>query len=416
MEDLKEKQYAKLVFVKQTATGHGLNQEMSVEENDDRKTATVTKGRVGIRIGREKPTRWTIPMSQWDMFLEQKKQQGYTVVSTKKMDAIKVVKKNETASIRDENVRQIVDALRSYTAQAMEENYTVKVENISDEMLSLGEEILSGLSTGYKEMSVARFNIELERLFTVIPRRIDKLSKLLAKDRKDFEEILEREQETFELMRDAVKQVTHEVQDDFLQSYGLEWRPATVDEENEIKALMGSNSNRFHRAWRITNTQTQKKFDSFCRETNLTMENHGVERLFHGSKHENWWSIITNGLVIDPERFGASICGKAYGYGTYFAPDAVKSFGYTSIRGSKWAQGSSKCGYMGIYMVATGDKAHRYPGTGGCDNTLSYNKLQTIQPGALCTWAECRYSGFLMDEVIVYRDIQDTIEFLIEVE
>ncbi|MCR4658518.1 MAG: hypothetical protein K5770_20155, partial [Lachnospiraceae bacterium] len=46
----------------------------------------------------------------------------------------------------------------------------------------------------------------------------------------------------------------------------------------------------------------------------------GISHLFHGSKTENWFNIVKTGLVIDPEKFGVAICGKAYGYGTYFAP------------------------------------------------------------------------------------------------
>ena len=60
---------------------------------------------------------------------------------------------------------------------------------------------------------------------------------------------------------------------------------------------------------------------------------------------------------------------------------------------------------MAIYKVATGN---RYDGQLGTDGQLNWEKLQKIQPGAHCTWAECRYSGFQMDEVIVYKNEQST--------
>lgn len=410
--------YAKLNYVKDTATGTGLNNEVTIEENPDGKTATVTEGRVGVLIRSRfnKARTYTIPIGQWDMFIGQKKLQGYMITATQKLDAIVVKKSNGVESIEDENVREIVEALLSYTAQAMNEMYTVKVENISKEMLDIGKEIITNLSLNYKNMSPAAFNTELKRLFTVIPRRIDNLSKMLAMDKSKFVEVLEREQENFNFTYDAVNQSLHEVKGNFLEDYGLEWRPVSKEEEAEIKKLMKGNADKYHRAWRITNKNTEKRFNELCEKEGLTLENHGIEKLFHGSKHEHWWSIITNGLVIDPEKFGAAICGKAYGYGTYFAPDAVKSFGYTSIRGSKWAHGSSKCGYMGIYKVATGDEQRQYRKFHGTNSSLNFAVLQKMQPNALCTWAEARYSGFMMDEVIVYRDCQDTIEYLIEVE
>ena len=107
--------------------------------------------------------------------------------------------------------------------------------------------------------------------------------------------------------------------------------------------------------------------------------------------------------------------GKAYGIGTYFAPDAIKSLGYTSRTGSKWANGNQEYGLMFVCKVATGKPNQYYNGHLGCDSSLNFGKLQTIQPGALCTWAECRYSGFMMDEVIVYQDEQSTVEYILQI-
>ena len=151
-----------------------------------------------------------------------------------------------------------------------------------------------------------------------------------------------------------------------------------------------------------------KDFLSFCSKEHLS-ENHGVDYLFHGSKHQNWWSILTNGLTTNP--IGVVITGKAYGQGTYFAPDAIKSLGYTSKADAKYGGGHESTGFMAIYKVATGN---RYDGRLGTDGQLNWEKLQKIQPGAHCTWAECRYSGFQMDEVIVYRNEQSTIWGLLE--
>ena len=185
-------------------------------------------------------------------------------------------------------------------------------------------------------------------------------------------------------------------------------KSVTEKEKAHLKEKMGADADKYLNAWRITNKKTEARFDAFCKQENLSEKN-GIDHLFHGSRTENWWSIVTNGLTINPT--GVVITGKAYGQGTYFAPVAVKSLGYTSKAGSKWAKGTQETGFLAVYKVATGK---RYDGSQGCDSSLNWKNLQKICPGAHCTWAEARYSGFMMDEVIVYQDCQDTIEYLIE--
>ncbi len=406
----RRERYVQMTYVKETATGKGLNQILTMEETGP--NFKVTEGRVDIKIGTGKPRSYFLPISQWETFLSTKINCGWII--TKKQRG-RDLKKAAFSEIEDESVRQIVSALIMYTKQMMSENYTARVEDISDEMIALGTQILKDLSTGYERMSVAEYNIKLKTLFSAIPRRIKMLSDLLAKDKTELLKILEREQETFELMTAAVKSARLGVIEGktILSANQLEWRDVTDEEYSWIRKLMKGNANRLNKAWRVKNLVTQKRFDDFCAKEGLSEKDGGISHLFHGSKHEAWWSIVTNGLVIDPERFGAAITGKAYGYGTYFAPDAIKSFGYTSIRGSKWANGSSECGYMGIYRVATGSEEKRFSGC--CNSSLSWNNLQKEKPGALCTWAKARHSGFIMDEVIVYQDCQDTIEYLLEV-
>ena len=74
---------------------------------------------------------------------------------------------------------------------------------------------------------------------------------------------------------------------------------------------------------------------------------------FHGSKNENFWSILKNGLLLNPR---AAVTGKLLGNGTYFADKAIKSFNYTSLRGTTWAHGNSSVGYLAIFAVAIDPK------------------------------------------------------------
>ena len=58
---------------------------------------------------------------------------------------------------------------------------------------------------------------------------------------------------------------------------------------------------------------------------------HQVKQLWHGSRNENWFSILENGLQLNPN---AIITGKMFGKGIYFAPSSNKSWNYTSYRGT----------------------------------------------------------------------------------
>lgn len=414
------REYLEFAFVRQTATGAGKNQNLIMEARDDG-TFVVKEGRVGIKVGRSKPTfRGQYPMEEWDDYYLNRLERGYIVTKTKKMEAKEVKHSGDSLNgetykpLEDKSVSRIIQRLVSFVTDLISTNYTVKVEDISDEMLELGKNTLVELSAQYKALSVAEFNSKLSVLFAAVPRRMDKVSKYLAKRPEDFEKIIESETELYEVIYAQVRgedESPNQPEQTILEAKGLEWREVNDEEKEWILKKLDGDASRYVNAWKITNKKTEDRFNAFVERNDLKKD--GVSHLFHGSRNENFWSIITNGLTINP--IGVVICGKAYGQGTYFAPAACKSLGYTSRSGSKWANGTQNTGLLGIYKVATGSKQQRYNGSHGCDSSITWKKLQNIQPGAFCTWAESRWSGFMMDEVIVYQDAQSTIEYLVEV-
>lgn len=132
--------------------------------------------------------------------------------------------------------------------------------------------------------------------------------------------------------------------------------------------------------------------------------------MFHGSRNENWWSIINTGLVLRPTN--AVITGKMFGYGLYYAPNAKKSLGYTSLQGSYWAKGSAKTGFMALMEVAYGIPYDVYAFDKKYYN-FNFKELQKVLPGATCLHA---HAGTMLknDEIIVYKEDQCTIRYLIE--
>ena len=73
-----------------------------------------------------------------------------------------------------------------------------------------------------------------------------------------------------------------------------------------------------------------------------------IHYLFHGSRNENIWGLITEGQNLYPK---AHITGKMFGYGLYYANRAKKSINYTSLKDSYWANGNSDVGYLAVYKV-----------------------------------------------------------------
>lgn len=403
--------YLEMTCVKETATGRGNNQKIQME-NLHNGYFRVTESRIGITIGRHRPRSYTLPITEWEGFLQGKISCGYLTTKHHKMEK-KFLQYQHTVNglqysrIKDPDVDRIVTKILEYADASVSQNYSVEVENISDEMIQYGRELLDDMAARYHTMSVAEFNVKLRMLYAAIPRRIDNLSKALAKSRNEIRDIIAQEQELYDIMVNRVKSGQELSADKtILESFGLEWRKVDTEEEGRIKRKLGSSASKYKNAWFVKNRNTAKRFQDFCEMEDLS-ESNGICHLFHGSRNENFWSILTNGLTINPQN--VVITGKMFGNGTYFATDADKSLGYTSYRNSYWAHGCSDVGYLAICKVATGKQYN----LNSSQNDLTWKKLQQRCPGAHCVWAHAGASLY-RDEIIVYQDCQSTIEYLVE--
>lgn len=406
--------YLELTYVGDTATGRGLNQRL-IMKADESDTFTVTEGRINKRVGRNCKKTYRLAMEEWSNFYKNKIAHGWLLIKTEEMKKKEISRKGLSldggnyASTGIYSVDAIITKLLSYVNRVIDSNYTTTIEDISDEMLTFAEAILADLSANYETMSIAEFNGKLKKLFAAIPRRIDILANQLAKRKVEFPEIIDRELDLFNIIKSQVRDlnVKEEVLPTVPDKFGLKWEPVSSEEADKIRAMMGDQKGRYRNAWKISNKKTSEAFDKYCEMENLTEENGGISHLFHGSRPENFWSIITNGLTINP--IGVVTNGKMFGLGTYFANLARKSMGYTGTASAYWAKGSETVGYLGIFKVATG----KHYDVESAESDLTYNVLQKRCPGAHCTWAHAGKS-LRNDEIIVYQDQQSTIEYLVE--
>lgn len=85
---------------------------------------------------------------------------------------------------------------------------------------------------------------------------------------------------------------------------------------------------------------------------------------------------------------------------------------YTSLSGSYWARGNSNSGFMALMDVAYGKPYDVYSFNSKYYN-FNYEALQRSCPGANCLHA---HEGSMLrnDEIIVYKEEQCTIKYLVE--
>ena len=352
------------------------------------------------------------PISQWNKKFNEKIKKGYVDQTRLVAETIIKPKKKEYIDIENKYIQMIVTRLQAMAKQAIADNYTISSNKVTQTMIDEAQLTLNSLLNAE---TVELFNKILIELFKIIPRKMGKVKDYLANSKNDFAKIIQDEQDLLDIMRGQVIQnsVDEEVIEDtyenpnqtILDVMGLRFEEITEDEKLLIKKNLGGISDKFYQAWKVINIKTQNKFDKYVKENTI----HNCKLLWHGSRNENWWSIINTGLVLRPS---AIISGKMFGYGIYFAPSAQKSLGYTSLHGSYWAGGNSNSAFMSLYDVAYGKPLDVYSFDSKYYD-FNYEQLQKYNTGANCLHA---HAGSMLrnDEIIVYKEDQLTIKYLVE--
>lgn len=377
-------------------------------------TFEVEFGRVGAN-----PQKASYPMKDWEKKYREKIKKGYVDQSDLMQDLIKEVKSSSEKNyktIEVESIRKIVEFLQDQANKTIQKNYKIGAGEVTQAMVDKAQDKINTINEKLDKYDVNSFNKELLELFGIIPRKMGNVNDYLAKSTDKFSEIMSHEQDLLDVMKGQVVQITVTSDDEnedstsnqtILEAMGLEFSEVSDAEIEHIKDLLGDSKNKFSRAWKVINKKTQERFDKFVKDEGITE----LKELWHGSRNENWWSIINTGLVLRPVN--AIITGKMFGIGTYFAPRAKKSIGYTSLRGSYWASGSSNKAYMAVMEVAYG-KPYDVYSFNSKYYSLNYNKLQEYCPGANSLHA---HAGSMLqnDEIVIYKEEQCTIKYLVEI-
>lgn len=402
---------AKLIMV----TPDNNNKFYDMRENTDG-TFTVTYGRVGTR-GAEV----SYPMREWDGKVREKIRKGYKD-QTHLFAIAGGQPEQQIDGINCLNVKQLIQDLMRYARQSISHNYVVTADKVTRQQVNEAQMILDNLVKLVKSgMDIPTFNKALIDLYTVIPRRMTHVKAHLVDDAKDLKTIgdkLEEEQATLDVMRGQVemneqeKMAKGEVQEakpiNILEAMG--WTVESVEDNKTIqliKKMMGDDKDKFSRAFQFNNSHTNSTFNQFVGKA----ENKKTQLFWHGSRNENWFSILKTGLVLRPAN--AVITGKMFGYGLYFADKCRKSLNYSSLRGSYWSGGNANKAYLAIYEVHTGNQLKIKTHAPFC-GLLNEERLKDKGAHYDSVFAEGG-ADLINNEFIVYNENQCTVKYLVEV-
>jgi poly [ADP-ribose] polymerase len=336
----------------------------------------------------------------------------------------KTSKKKQTINeITNKIVAKLVNDLRGFAKISVQQNYIVSSEKVTQKMIDEAQVLVNEITSLIKmNNEVAPINKLLIELFQVIPRKMKNVNDYLfmggpildtKEELAEAQKLISKEQDTLDVMAGQVStnskldiKNSKPNEKNILESMGLIIEEAPQSDIPIILDLMGQNKNQFVKAFIVNNLKTQKLFDKNI----LNAQNKTVDVFWHGSRNENWWSILDTGWKLRPSN--AIINGKMFGHGIYWANKFQKSLGYTSYRGSYWARGSSDRAYLSLAAVHIGDQLKIKRHESWCYD-LNWNNLR--KRGNYDSLYALGGADLRNDEFIVYQEPQCTIKYLIEV-
>ena len=359
----------------------------------------ATYGRIGSERGEAfgvKDLMYPYPSYMYWIRYYEKLSKGYIDQSHIYLESKVVEKKAKTKKKKKNNSisYDLYCRLKACARQYVSEHLVN--EKVTEAQVKASKKYLKELG---ERSTVNGFNKKLLQLLQVCPRKTRDVSILLATQKEDFARIVQRE-ENLVCAMEALTTNYEDVDEGTFESMGIEVYEATADQKNEVlNHLSDTLKPMVKKVYRVINRRCQTAFDTYLKQKNIS----AVKQLWHGSKNENWFSIIANGLQLNPN---AQITGKMFGQGIYFAPSSAKSWNYTSYHGTHWARGNSDTAFMGLYATAYGKPKDVY--TAG-----SYNQHILDREGCNCIHA---HKGVQLynDEIVYYDESAVVLNYIVE--
>lgn len=364
-------------------------------------------GRMGTAKGELFGERtYEYPLSMFWIKYFEKIGKGYIDRTEYYLDSEKVTKKNLKQSRKSKNSLNnpsfnLFSTLQEYSKKTVKK---AKIQvPITEAIIDKSKELVNKMR---QSKSVNEFNNNLMELIAILQRPIrtgngSGVKEIMASSKSDFGSIITRETDLIAAMEGS--DIAISVNDDF-SKYGIEVYYATESQKKQvISHLSDTLKPKVKNVYRVIPKEQQKRFNDYLKEHNISK----VKQLWHGSRNENWISIIKNSLLLNPD---AIITGKMFGSGIYFAPSSMKSWNYTSYNGSYYAKGTDKKAFMGLYAIAYGS-----PYDVQVWSSAEDYKNSTLKNGYNCLHAHAGTS-LLNDEIVLYNEAAIVLNYIVEFE
>lgn len=380
------------------------NKVYELRDNGDG-TCTALWGRVGAGM---QETKYAI--GEFDKKLKEKIKKGYKDIT----ELLSVEKDVDEPELQitgvSQAVRDLINFLQNTAKGVVKKNYTVKVADVTEKQIEAAQAILDHLAVlSQGTWSRDSVNKDLIELYSVVPRKMGNTKDFLLQatdTAPKFQKLLSNEVDLLDILRGQVKTTIKKTSTGTELKLDIVMREATPEELAHIRKTTDLDFSKVGKVFAVSNPKTEGAYIS-----HFATPRSSELLLYHGSRNENWWSIINNGLLIRPSN--AIHTGSMFGDGIYFANKARKSIGYTSLSGSYWASGSSNKAYLALYGVNVGSMwdvlgKSRY---GGSMSSLSLSKVRSAGYDTVFARGGADLRN---DEHIIYEAPRCTIKYLIE--
>lgn len=363
------------------------------------------------------------PSSQWDKIYRSKINKGYkdmTAYRSVKVDT--VAKESKYLPLKDTDAELLVNKLQEYAGESVSNNYSIKATNVTQLMIDDAQSIINNITPLIKLKSdVYYLNDQMQKLFTIIPRKMNKVKNYLFeqitdKDALDYAiKLIAKEQDILDSMAGQVIQNissitpnsnTEKTNKTILDDLNLTLEIADQKDYDFVKKYMKDYDNsdasrQLFKLFKAKNLKTEDKYQDWLK----SQKNKTTNLLWHGSRSQVWWFIYQQGLTIRPSATNGSMFSR----GNYFADKYAKARGYSSLSGSYWSNGSSSEAFLGLFEVHTGNQKVYLRHEPECYN-LTYDFIN--KQGFDSVFAKGG-ADLKNNEYMVYKDVQATLKYLV---
>lgn len=240
-----------------------------------------------------------------------------------------------------------------------------------------------------------------KELLTTLPRKVDNIKEYVGRvdfnDPDSIAKIIDEERKILNALAEVKGLKTTEpapVKSEctVLENYGLSAETADFTDKFDILQSMPNDAYKVSDVLAIRNEKTTNAYEACKRE--MGIDDKFCRMLWHGSRTENWWSILKDGLLLDAKTIAT---GKSYGQGLYFAPTAEDAIKF-----------SEENGYVAMYEVAFGNP---YVVREPLGNEFT---VKSLKKGYDSVLADLSGNSHRSDEYIIYRQEQCNMRYLVK--